>query len=57
MTDRRTVTLRQPKRKAAELVVTEDGAVQVFALTFDQLMLLNRQTADAILVWHQAKKD
>lgn len=44
-------SLRKPDRDRAELVVTVGGKSTVYPLTFDQVRLLNWQSAEAIKGW------
>jgi hypothetical protein len=48
---RTSITIRQPAENVAELVITAQGEVQVWPVSFDQLRLLSVQAAEAISRW------
>lgn len=50
-----TITLRQPDYNKAELVITEPGGSLVKALSYAQVKMLNRQTAQALEHWPVAE--
>lgn len=44
-------TLRTPERDVAQLVITDNGKVKVYDLSFNQVKLLGAQAAQAVLHW------
>jgi hypothetical protein len=55
MTSRLTVTLRQPSRDKAELVIAANGDAVVHPLTLDQIKSLAVQIVRALAAWPEAR--